>query len=66
MRRYLSHHIIVDGVRYDTLSIVTIGDDNTVSVEPYEMEVHSTVYVNGTVVVNTNDDGRVSVSIINQ
>jgi hypothetical protein len=65
MKRYLSHHIVVDGRRYDSLSIVTINDDNSVTVEPYEVEVYSTGSVNGMVVVSTAADG-VSVSIINQ
>lgn len=68
MRRYLSHQVIVNGKRYEGLSIVTINDDNTIEVEPYTHEVHSTVYVNGSVVVTINPNNRddITVSLNNQ
>ena len=66
MKRYSSHHIIVNGKQHEGLSIVTINDDNTVDVVPYTHEIHSTVYVNGSVVIETSPtDNRVISLIIN-
>lgn len=65
MKRYLAHHIIIDGKHYDSLSIVTINENNTVSVEPYTHEIHSTVYVGGTLVIATSAED-VKISVINQ
>lgn len=68
MKRYLSHLVIVNGKQYEGLSVVTINDDCTIVVEPYTHEIHSTVYVNGSVVitVNPNNSKDIKVSINNQ
>lgn len=67
MKRYLSHKIIVNGKQMPGLSIVTINDDNTIETIPYTEEVHSTVYVNGSVIIETNPENNqiISVSINN-
>jgi hypothetical protein len=68
MKRYLSHRVVVNGKPYEGLSIATINDDNTVTVEPYTHEVHSTVYVNGPVIItiNPNNSNDITVSLNNQ
>lgn len=54
MKRFLAHHVIVDGKHYNLLSIVTINDDGSVDIDPFQEEVHSTVYVNYTLVIDTH------------
>lgn len=51
-RRYLARRVIVDGEERG-LSVVTIDARGGVTVEPFERETHSTVMVDGTIVVIT-------------
>ncbi|MBO5052730.1 MAG: hypothetical protein J6C44_00635 [Muribaculaceae bacterium] len=57
MKRYLAHRVIVDDIDYG-MSIITINDDYSMSVEPYEAEIHSTRFINGVLTVITLTPGQ--------
>lgn len=44
--RYLAHRVWHRGRMYP-LSVISLGDDGGLSVEPFEREAHSTAFVNG-------------------
>lgn len=52
MKRYMAHKVIVDNVMHK-LSIVTINDDGSVYVSPFDAEIHSTRFIDGTLIVDT-------------
>lgn len=48
--RLMAHRIVLDGREYP-LSILTVDADGRCSVQPYEHEVHSVRFYNGTLTV---------------
>lgn len=56
MKRFLAHRAVIDGKVHEGLTLVTVNDDGTIDVCPYSKETHSTVFVNGTLTLNTKDD----------
>lgn len=63
MRRYLCRHVIVDDVDMG-LCLVHITRDSDVEIIPFERETPSTVYLDGSLVVNTRH-GKLSALIHN-
>lgn len=53
MKRFLAHRAVIDGTVYEGLTLVTVLDDGTINAEPYTHETHSTVFVNGTLTLDT-------------
>ena len=49
----MAHKIVVDGVSY-MLSVATIHDDGSVTVEPFSAEIPGTSFYNGEIAIHTN------------
>ena len=56
MKRYLAREIITDGGLRWELAVLTVNDDGSWTVQPFEGETHSTVFVEGTIVIRTGKD----------
>ena len=55
-KRYVAHEIVVGDAVY-RMSVLTILADGRPAVEPFNREVPATVFVNGRISVELNDDG---------
>lgn len=53
MHRFLAHRAVIDGVVFDGLTFVHVRPDWSVVTQPYKCETHSTVFVNGTLYIDT-------------
>lgn len=52
MTRLMAHKIVVDGVAY-AMSIVTIYNDGSIDIQPYNGEIPATSFYNGELRVET-------------
>ncbi len=52
MFRFLAHSIVIDGVRH-SLSLVSIDSLGNVDIQPFDVETHSTKFVDGTIEITT-------------
>lgn len=60
--RYLCRRVILNNEEYG-LSIVEI-DGESVTIKPFDREIHSTSYVEGVIVIKT-ENGRLTLFVIN-
>lgn len=56
MKRYLAHRAVIDGKVHEGLTLVIVNDDGTIDVSPYSKETHSTVFVNGTLTLDSKQN----------
>jgi len=52
-KRYLTPHLLADG-RDNGLSVVTIGEDGSVNYTPFAEERHSTLWIDGPIILIKN------------
>ncbi len=57
MFRFLAHKVVVDDVCYG-LSTVTISDCGIVDIVPFTDEMHSTHFIDGTVIVKASSGDK--------
>lgn len=48
MKRYFAHKII-HGEKEYRMAVATIDDNRVISIEPYEKEIPSTIFISGTI-----------------
>lgn len=53
MKRYLAHYVLHRGAIH-RLSLLTIDDDNKISIHPFDGETHSTPFINGLLAIVDN------------
>lgn len=51
--RWLAHHIVFRGVDHGMV-LLTVGDNGSISIEPFTAEVHSTAFHSGTITITEN------------
>lgn len=58
MKRYMAHEIVANGVNRP-MAIISIDEhDGSYTIAPFSGEVHSTVFVNGTLVIGERPAGN--------
>ena len=53
MKRFLTHHLIIDGKEETGLRLITVTDNRQIKIAPFDGETAATIYVDDSLTITT-------------